>query len=337
MVTIKQIALETDVSSSTVSRVLNNDLTLSVSDETRRKIIDTAQKLNYTKKHKKNNSKKLVHIAVLTVFSEIREASDAYWRQIYLSIEQNAQDQNIIVDEIIRINQGINIVDFATYDAIIILGDMTPKAVNQLQKINERIVLVDAKTRYENIDSVNPELRMMTTRILNELYQAGRRHIGFIGGVNDLLELDGSSTLAVEDVRSEIYRNWAEEHQMIPHFYTGPWHAETGMQGAISLLREEHNIDALLVASDPLAIGAINALKSERLESGIDIDVVSFDNVELSSYLVPALTTVDLNPAALGKTALEQAYELANDARDWTVWATIPGNLKYRDTFKNKK
>ncbi|WP_338754486.1 LacI family DNA-binding transcriptional regulator [Leuconostoc mesenteroides] len=334
MVTIKQIALETDVSSSTVSRVLNNDLTLSVSDETRRKIIDAAQRLNYTKKHKKSISKKLIHIAVLTVFSEIREASDAYWRQIYLSIEQNAQEQNIIVDEIIRINQGINIADFATYDAIIILGDMTQKAVNQLQKINERIVLVDAKTRYETIDSVNPELRLMTTRILDEFYQAGRRHIGFIGGVNDLLELDGSSTLAVEDVRSEIYRNWAEEHQMSPHFYTGPWHAETGMQGAISLLREEHSIDALLVASDPIAIGAINALKSENLEPGIDIDVVSFDNVELSSYLVPALTTVDLNPAALGKTALEQAYELANDERDWTVWATIPGNLKYRETFK---
>lgn len=50
MVTIKQIALETDVSSSTVSRVLNNDLTLSVSNETRRKIIDAAQRLNYTKK-----------------------------------------------------------------------------------------------------------------------------------------------------------------------------------------------------------------------------------------------------------------------------------------------
>lgn len=180
MVTIKQIALETDVSSSTVSRVLNNDLTLSVSDETRRKIIDAAQRLNYTKKHKKSISKKLIHIAVLTVFSEIREASDAYWRQIYLSIEQNAQDQNIIVDEIIRINQGINIADFATYDAIIILGDMTQKAVNQLQKINERIVLVDAKTRYETIDSVNPELRLMTTRILDEFYQAGRRHIGFI-------------------------------------------------------------------------------------------------------------------------------------------------------------
>lgn len=59
MVTIKQIALETDVSSSTVSRVLNNDLTLSVSNETRRKIIDAAQRLNYTKKHKKKYFQKI--------------------------------------------------------------------------------------------------------------------------------------------------------------------------------------------------------------------------------------------------------------------------------------
>ena len=337
MVTIKDIAAATDVSASTVSRVLNQDMTLSVSDETRRKVIDTAQRLNYVKKPKKEVTAQTLHIAVLTVFSETRESNDSYWRQIYLSIVQAAHERGIVVDEVIRINQGLKLADFAQYDAIIVLGDMTPNAVKRLQQINNCIVLVDAKDHYHDIDAVNPELRLMTVRILNELYQAGRQKIGFIGGINDLTALDGTTTTNLEDVRSEIYEDWSKRHDITPHFHTGTWHAETGSLGATKLLEEEPQLDALLVASDPIALGAINALKLQGIEPGKDIDVVSFDNLELASYLVPALTTVELNPSAIGKTALNQAYELAKGERSWPIWSTIPSQLHYRETFKKNK
>ena len=52
MATIKDIANLANVSSATVSRILNNDKTLSVPEETRRAVFNAAKELNYTKKKK---------------------------------------------------------------------------------------------------------------------------------------------------------------------------------------------------------------------------------------------------------------------------------------------
>jgi len=52
MATLKEIALAAKVSQSTVSRILNNDPNLKVSDETRKKVLDTSYKLGYQIKNK---------------------------------------------------------------------------------------------------------------------------------------------------------------------------------------------------------------------------------------------------------------------------------------------
>ena len=333
MVTIKQIAETAGVSSSTVSRILNEDTTLSVSSATRQAVLETAHKLKYIKRSKAVPVKKTCHIAVITVFSEAREATDAYWRQIYLSIEKHARQLGIVIDDVIRISQGIDQQAIAAYDAVIILGDVSQQAIFTIKQMNPRLVLVDSKAHYDDIDVVEPEMATMTAKILADFYAAGRRRIGFIGGINDLFELDGTTQSVAADVRETAYQQWMTSHQLTPHSYTGAWHVETGSQGATALLDADPELDALLVASDPIAIGAMNALKLRGLEPGKDIGLVSFDNLELAAYLVPALTTVDLRPEVLGQQALEQAYELAKNKRDWAIWTTIPSRLVYRETL----
>lgn len=333
MVTIKQIASEVGVSSSTVSRVLNNDTTISVSEETRRSVIQTAQRLNYVNKGRKKSLKKTIKVAVLTVFSEINGANDSYWRQIYLSIVQSAHSGKVIVDDAIRIHQGIDLKLLDNYDAIIVLGELTSTAIQELKKINQHIVLVGSKQHYTDIDAVNPELKSMEKQILNKMYISGRRNIGFIGGNNELLELDGSLRSTTDDVRSTVYREWIRQHNMTENMFISDWRAETGSTGTKALLDQNKNLDALVVASDLIAIGAINTLKTKGLEPGKNIDVVSFDNLELGSYLIPSLSSVDLNSNAIGKTALNQALELVKGKRNWAVWSIVPSILKYRETF----
>lgn len=333
MVTIKQIASEVGVSSSTVSRVLNNDTTISVSEETRRSVIQTARRLNYVNKGRKKSLKKTIKVAVLTVFSEINSANDSYWRQIYLSIVQSAHSGKVIVDDAIRIHQGIDLKLLDNYDAIIVLGELTSTAIEELKKNNQHIVLVGSKQHYTDIDAVDPELQSMEKQILNKMYISGRRNIGFIGGNNELLELDGSLKSTTDDVRSTVYREWVRQHNMTENMFIGDWRAETGSTGTKVLLDQNKNLDALVVASDLIAIGAINTLKTKGLEPGKNIDVVSFDNLELGSYLIPSLSSVDLNSNAIGKTALNQALELVKGKRNWAVWSIVPSILKYRETF----
>lgn len=62
MATIKDVAIEANVSPATVSRILNNDSTLNVPVETRQNVINAAEKLNYTKKEKQIITKTLFQL-----------------------------------------------------------------------------------------------------------------------------------------------------------------------------------------------------------------------------------------------------------------------------------
>src|SRR3954467_6864215 len=92
LATIKDIAEEAGYSISTVSRVLNNDQSLSVPDETREKIYEVAEKLNYRKKTVRLLVK---NIAFLYWLTDKEELEDVYFKSMRIEIEKLARLYNV--------------------------------------------------------------------------------------------------------------------------------------------------------------------------------------------------------------------------------------------------
>ena len=86
MATIRQIAQMAGVSPATVSRILNNDSTLSVTEETRIRVFAVAEELHYTKKT--GTDKAAFRIGILQWFSAEEEQRDDY----YLRARQGIED-----------------------------------------------------------------------------------------------------------------------------------------------------------------------------------------------------------------------------------------------------
>ena len=97
MATLKQIAQKTNVSITTVSRVLNNDPTLSVSDDIRSKILDTARKLQYKTPRNRVRLKasKELTIALVLWYDSYQEVIDPYYMQIRKGIENICLKSNV--------------------------------------------------------------------------------------------------------------------------------------------------------------------------------------------------------------------------------------------------
>lgn len=89
MATIKDIAKELHLSIATVSRVLSNDESMSVSDETRKNIFQTADKLGYTR-YKKFSQNKVEprKVAIIQWYSESEEINDLYYYSIRIGVEK---------------------------------------------------------------------------------------------------------------------------------------------------------------------------------------------------------------------------------------------------------
>lgn len=95
IVTIKDIAEQVGVSSATVSRVLNYDETLSVSDETKKKIFETAETLNYKKRARKTSRQKKIRF--VQWFSDPEELDDIYYLSIRLGVEKRAEELGFLL------------------------------------------------------------------------------------------------------------------------------------------------------------------------------------------------------------------------------------------------
>lgn len=110
MATLKQIAEQTNVSITTVSRVLNEDLGLNVSDTVRKKILKAASDLNYRppRKRLKFKPRKDVNIALVYWYDVKKEIDDPYYKQIRKGIEDYAATANINIHIVYKKKTDMN-------------------------------------------------------------------------------------------------------------------------------------------------------------------------------------------------------------------------------------
>ena len=80
MATIRDLATHTGFSVATISRVLNNDPTMKVTDETRIKILEAADEMNYSRSKPRHSSKNhVLHVAIAEMMSQREKLSDPYY------------------------------------------------------------------------------------------------------------------------------------------------------------------------------------------------------------------------------------------------------------------
>jgi LacI family transcriptional regulator len=92
-------------------------------------------------------------------------------------------------------------------------------------------------------------------------------------------------------------------------------HRMDGGHGAMArLLRKERHPTAVLASNDMSAIGAIGAIIEHRLRVPYDISVIGFDDIAMSEYTQPPLTTVRLSRAEIAKLAFRALHGIQNAA-----------------------
>ena len=255
MATIKDIAQKASVSAATVSRILNQDDTLSVTDETKQRVLKVAQELNYTK-HLKNTVEKSISIGIFQWYSVFQELEDPYYQAIRVGIEKYCADHNI---HVVRAFQSdCNYPDtLKDLQGLICIGKFNKSQIKSFQKLNSNTIFVDMKTPKIYCDTINLDFQQAVTEALDYLYDLGHRKIAYLGGKEVLAD----NSVYFEE-RKDTFINFCQEHS-IDHksfIYEGDYSAESGYNMTKQMIADGDLPTAIFSASDPLAIGAMRAL-----------------------------------------------------------------------------
>jgi LacI family transcriptional regulator len=309
VVTIKEIAKAVGVSSSTVSRVLNFDQTLSVADKTRQAIIETAEALKYEppRARSRANQQGLSKIALVHSLGPDEELVDPYYVGLRLGIERRCQALKIETVKVYHTDKMPDAALLQGASGIIAIGRHDAEEIAWLSRHNRNLVFADFTPPTDAFDSVESDLMLATRKLLQALSEAGYSRIAFAGWVD---VYDGVPSKHPER-RCRAYMEWMREAALFDArlCLTGRKSEESGYKLTLQLLSESDRPDALITANDNMAVGAYRAIHEMGLRIPDDIAVASFNDISVAQFMTPPLTTVHLAAEEIGETAVELLLE----------------------------
>ncbi len=298
------------VSQSTVSRVLNQSVTLvPISEETRQKILNAIQELGYQPNMiaRSLRTQRSQMIAVM-----IGDISNAFYHPIVRAVQDvaRAYDYDVLISNSDHIYENevrfLETVLRRPVDGII----MAPHRLTteDLDKFITRsqipIVALGAQVQHPAVDVVGGTSEPATYDAVMWLIQErGHRRVGFIGTLDEM---------PPGPARYRGYQRAMEtsglviEHNFAHH---GDFTLEGGKLAMQNFLKQENPPSAIFVANSPMAIGAILAAQAAGCTVPGDFSIMGFDDIPEATIIHPTLTTVTRDLPNIGRQVAEILFE----------------------------
>lgn len=318
MATINDIAAKLGISKSTVSKGLNN--ATDISEEMRKKILETAVELGYVNKRLQKKEKKLCILVENMEYS----TPNQFGHDIVLGFKQMAEPDGWTVDIIpITINfqkltpYGVFMMQNG-YQASYILGlSLLDPWMQEFRITKIPTVLYDNYIK-ENpyIASVGCDSQEGFELAVKHLLKLGHKKIGLISGPLDSYILKA---------RYHAYINALSKYGLeINEDYIGLGYyvAESTRKYIPKLIGE--GITAILFSHDVRAISAITECKDRGIRIPEDLSIIGFDDLPMASYVTPSLTTVRQDRTALGKCGFYALSCLLNQVTIGSILLRAP-------------
>ena len=176
MATIKDIAQKANVSSATVSRILNEDDTLNVPESTRNRVFQIASELHYVKKGKSKRTEKALTFAIVQWYSLKQELEDSYYFTIRMGVEQYCSRHGIALKRIFKDDLNIE-ENLKDVDGIVCIGKFSTAQIKKLSHYQENIIFVDMEVQPLKENCIVLDFSTAIYDVLSHLHDLKHQHI----------------------------------------------------------------------------------------------------------------------------------------------------------------
>lgn len=302
-VTIKEIAKEAEVSTATVSMILNNK-DQNISEATRKKVLKIAKRRNYIPN---TMARSLVTKQTRTIGLILPDIVNPFFPEIARGAEDRASLSRYSViycntdDNLSREKSYVDVLTEKMVDGIIFTHSADPEgSAEGFIRCRVPIVLIDRDYDIPNvIGKILVDNTMASYMGVNYLLDNGYKKIAYIAGP--------LHTQTARD-RLEGYKRALQNREIEykeDYIKVGEYKSQWGTEAIQLFLSEGLDFDAVFCGNDLIAIGAIKALKEAGYKVPVDIGVMGFDDIYMASMVEPALTTIKQPNYEMGYQAAE--------------------------------
>lgn len=329
VVTIKDVAREVNVSVTTVSRVLNNKP--DVSEETRKRVKEAIKKLGY---NPDNIARGLVLRKTNTIGLIIPDINNPFFPEIVKGIERKAKEEGY---SLILCNtdnskeeerEALALLRSKKVDGIILSFSIENQEVlKELEEEEYPVVQIDRRitgSRYPAVTIDNKKSAYIATEYL---IKQGHKEIAHVTGDlstdTALARLEGFK-MALANYKVPFREEWVLE---------GDYSKGSGKELMERIIKLKHRPTAIFFANDLMAFGAYETIHNYNYRIPEDFSIVGHDNIEITSFVKPGLTTMDQPKYQLGAIAVEKLINLIEKKDDFHS-VILENELIIRDSVK---
>ena len=308
-VLMRDVARKAGVSITTVSHVINN--TRPVADKTRTRVLRTIDNLSY---YKNSSARLLVRGQSDLLGLIISDIENPFFPELIKSFEQSCAAQGLEVllcatnyDPVQAENALRRMLENRVRGVAVMTSQFGDPLASQLTAKNVPLVLLGSVAAQKNRSNIAIDYRKGALDAVQHLVDLGHSRIGVASGPQDQVS-------AVE-YRAAIEKAMRKMHLKSYAVLEGDHRPESGAWAARKLLSAPERPTAILCGNDRMAIGAIGAAEDIGLRVPVDVSIVGADDVWMSRYCHPPLTTVRIPRDTLGQLAFDVLMRMLRSKR----------------------
>ena len=297
--TLREVARRAGVSTATVSRVLNDTATVKASTRTR--VLTAAKELKYSPNL---HARVLAGARSRSIGVIVSNIENPFFLDVYKAIEAAGRAGGY---DVIMASTGYSAERLVSSVRLMarhrlaglaaIVSEMDAALMQELSTQDVPVVFYGLGAPHEHVTSIRVDYRRGMDTLASYLYSLGHRrivcvgHHASLGPIRERLQAVSNAVRRYPDLRVETV---ADADTL-----------EGGRRAARVALERWPATTALVCVNDVMAIGALRELRVRGRRVPEDVSVTGFDNVALSQFAVPALTTMHVPRDEIGRTICE--------------------------------
>ncbi|OPJ60908.1 LacI family DNA-binding transcriptional regulator [Clostridium chromiireducens] len=331
-ITIVDVAKKANVSVATVSRVMNGNYP--VKEETKKKVLEVIDELKYIPNMQ---ARELTQQKSATIGVVVPSINNMFFPEVINGIENSLKlnslslvlacsnndkdDEQTCINNLLSRNvSGIIVIDPNT-------ENVKSKFYHNISK-QTPLVFVNGYSVSNNISSVINDEAMGANMALNHLIDNNHKDILFVRGKDSYSY----------DVKEKVYREIMQElNNYKPEniINIGNGNSSETVDNTLNMfldILKTTSATAVFACNDLMAVGVLNACKKLNLDVPSKLSIIGFDNIDLSKFVEPKLTTIDQNMFLLGTNAAMLLIEKIEYDNSYSKRIILMNSLIERDT-----